>query len=257
MPERARDGAAHAGEPGVRSVDRLPQLGEALAVCAHPDDESFGLGAVLGALSDQGTRVRVLCFTRGEASTLGETRLLLGEIRAGELAAAAAVLGVEEVTLLKYADGHLGDVPVEELAQRVDEATGSARVLVVFDEGGISGHPDHRAATAAALLAADRRELSVLAWVVPDRVADTLNAEHGTSFVGRSDVDVDYAVEVDRQRQRQAIACHASQSADNHVLWRRLELSGAFESLRWLRPPPWTAVTTGQTVDSTGFEGGA
>ena len=241
----------------MRSVDRLPQVGEVLAVCAHPDDESFGLGAVLGALSDQGTRVRVVCFTHGEASTLGETLRPLGEIRAGELAAAAAVLGVEEVALLGYADGHLGEVPVEELAQRVDEASGSAQLLVVFDEGGISGHPDHRAATAAALLAADRHELSVLAWVVPDQVAGALNAEHGTSFVGRREAEVDYAVEVDRQRQRQAIACHASQSAENSVLWRRLELSGAFESLRWLRPPPGPAATTGHSGDGTGFEGGA
>jgi mycothiol S-conjugate amidase len=63
---------------------------EVLAVCAHPDAESFGLGA----LSDQGTTARVLCFTHGEASTLGETRRSLGEVRAGELAGAAAALGV-------------------------------------------------------------------------------------------------------------------------------------------------------------------
>jgi LmbE family N-acetylglucosaminyl deacetylase len=36
-----------------------------LAVVAHPDDESFGLGAVLSAFIDSGTRVSVLCFTRG------------------------------------------------------------------------------------------------------------------------------------------------------------------------------------------------
>jgi len=47
--------------------------GPALAVIAHPDDESFGLGAVLAALSGAGAQVRVLCFTRGEASTLGTT----------------------------------------------------------------------------------------------------------------------------------------------------------------------------------------
>ena len=44
---------------------------EALAVVAHPDDESFGLGAVLSTLSRAGVTVRVLCLTHGEASTLG------------------------------------------------------------------------------------------------------------------------------------------------------------------------------------------
>ena len=258
MPEPVLPGAAHAGDGTVsRSAGHLPQMGEVLAVCAHPDDESFGLGAVLGALSDQATTTRVLCFTHGEASTLGETRRSLGEVRANELAAAAAVLGVEEVTLLGYADGHLGEVPLDELAQQVDEASGPAQVLVVFDEGGITGHPDHCAATAAALLAARRRRLPVLAWAVPEQVASTLNAEHGTSFLGRRDAEVDIVVAVDRHRQRQAIACHASQSADNPVLWRRLELSGASEPLRWLRPPPGAEETPEHTADSPGFDGRA
>lgn len=42
-----------------------------LAVVAHPDDESFGLGAILAALTSRGTTVRVLCFSHGEASSLG------------------------------------------------------------------------------------------------------------------------------------------------------------------------------------------
>jgi len=36
-----------------------------LAVVAHPDDESFGLGAVLASFAETGARVSVLCFTRG------------------------------------------------------------------------------------------------------------------------------------------------------------------------------------------------
>lgn len=49
----------------------LPATDTALVVIAHPDDESFGLGAVLHALVTAGTPVDVLCFTHGEASTLG------------------------------------------------------------------------------------------------------------------------------------------------------------------------------------------
>ena len=238
MSDFVRPGAALSGQDSrSRSAGHLPQVSRVLAVCAHPDDESFGLGAVLGALSDRGATTRVLCFTHGEASTLGETSRPLDEVRAEELSAAAVFLGVDEVTLLDYPDGHLEEVPLEELAQKVNEAVGPAEILLVFDEGGITGHPDHCAATAAALLAARRDELPVLAWAVPEHVASVLNAEFGTSFLGRGDSEVDLVVTVDRGRQRQAIACHVSQSTDNPVLWRRLELLGSTESLRWLRLP--------------------
>ncbi|MHB1486511.1 MAG: PIG-L deacetylase family protein [Acidimicrobiales bacterium] len=214
--------------------DALPSAKEVLVVCAHPDDESFGLGAVLAAFTDLGTRVRVLCFTHGEASTLGDDCHSLSEVRTEELAAAAAVLGIDDVTLLAYPDGHLGEVPLEELAHLVDTAAGSAEMLLVFDEGGITGHPDHRRATAAGVLAASRHHLPVLAWALPEGVATRLNAEHGTTFVGQPEAALDIVIDVDRYRQRTAIACHASQSADNPVLWRRLELSGNQEYLRWL-----------------------
>ena len=216
----------------------LPLLGDVLVVCAHPDDESFGLGGVIAALAGRGSRVRVLCFTHGEASTLGEEDRPLGEVRAAELAAAATVLGVEDVTLLSYPDGHLADVPLEELGGAIEAPLGATEALLVFDEGGITNHPDHCRATEAALLVGKRNHLPVLAWVVPEAVAAQLDTELGTSFVGRRPDEIDLTVTVDRAGQRTAIACHASQSSDNPVLWRRLELLGNTEHLRWLLPPP-------------------
>lgn len=71
---------------------RIGSPGRAVAVVAHPDDESFGLGAVLGALVDAGTAVELVCFTHGEASTLGADTGL-GPRRDAELRAAAAELG--------------------------------------------------------------------------------------------------------------------------------------------------------------------
>ena len=52
-------------------TDGLPAVSAALAVIAHPDDESFGMGAVLSALVDAGCQLAAVCFTHGEASTLG------------------------------------------------------------------------------------------------------------------------------------------------------------------------------------------
>lgn len=208
-----------------------------LAVVAHPDDESFGLGAVLGALGDAGADVSGICLTRGEASTLGAEEDDLARVRSQELEAAARALGIGGVELLDYADGALSLVPDGELADRVADAArhSQAELLLVFDEGGITGHPDHRRATGAAVAAAERLDLPVLAWTVAARVAAALNAEFGTSFAGRADDEVHATITVDRRRQLAAIACHRSQSSGNPVLWRRLELSGDREPLRWLR----------------------
>lgn len=215
----------------------VPKATELLAVCAHPDDESFGLGGVLGSFAEQGSRVHVLCFTHGEASTLGVSPRPLGELRAEELEAAARVLGVTAVKLHGYPDGHLAEVELEELAVLADEEAAGAELLLVFDEGGITGHPDHIRATEAAMVLGANRGLPVLGWALPEVVAARLNTDLGTAFVGRAPDELDFAVEVDRARQLEAIACHASQSTDNGVLWRRLELLGTSEHLRWLMPP--------------------
>jgi LmbE family N-acetylglucosaminyl deacetylase len=214
----------------------LPAATTVLAVCAHPDDESFGLGGVLGAYASSGSRVVVLCFTAGEASTLGNEECDLAALRARELAAAGAVLGATHVALLHYPDGGLPTIALSDLAAHVSRLAAhfSADLLLVFDEGGITGHPDHSRATEAALLAARDAGYRILAWAIPAAVADTLNCAFSTHFVGRRDAEIDVVVEVDRGLQDLAIACHASQAGHNPVLRRRLQLLGDREWLRFL-----------------------
>lgn len=222
------------GSPGqefpIRSV---------LAVFAHPDDESFGLGAILSMFAGLGIETQGLCFTHGEASTLGASGIELAVVRAAELTAAAAVLGVGSLRLLSYPDGALSEAPLGELCREVEAsvALGPIDCLLVFDEGGITGHPDHQRATEAALAAGDRLGVPVLAWCLPTSIAAALNKEFGTSFVGREPPEIDLEIDVDRTLQHQAISCHASQSTDNPVLRRRLTLQGVSESLRWLSAP--------------------
>jgi LmbE family N-acetylglucosaminyl deacetylase len=241
--------AAPAADPAAGAGPGLPRLASVVAVCAHPDDESFGLGAVLAAWAKAGTATSVLCFTNGEASTLGAAAADLGMVRCGELAAAAAVLDVRRTELLGYRDGHLTGVPLSRLAGHVRHHArlSGAQALLVFDEGGITGHPDHCRATAAALLAARHTQLAVIAWVIPRHVAQTLNAEFGTAFTGRDPSQIDLTITVDRALQCAAITCHASQATANPVLWRRLELLGNTEHLRYLnRPRPRRQGRTGR-----------
>ncbi len=217
----------------------LPSWSRVLVVVAHPDDETFGLGAVIDLLTRSGAEVRVLCYTRGEASTLNETGASLHSVREGELQQAGAVLRVAGVDLLDYGDGRLAAIPQAELAAQVLQAltSHSADGLLVFDETGITGHPDHQAATKAAVRAASSRGLPVLAWALPNMVADQLRAETGQPFAGQPPDRLDMSLPVDRSAQRRAAAEHASQISSTSVLWRRLELLGDYEHLRWLSRP--------------------
>jgi Uncharacterized proteins, LmbE homologs len=228
-----------------RSADALPVWTSVLAVVAHPDDESFGLGAILDAFTRAGAGVEVLCLTHGEASTLHGAPGDLASLRGAELAAAADVLGVTRAMLKDHADGDLSDLPGAMLAAEVVAAADYSRAdgLLVFDTAGVTGHPDHMAATAAGLLAAEMLNLPVLGWTLPEAVAAQLNQELGASFIGHRDEDIDLRVTVDRARQRLASRAHVSQALPSSVLWRRLELLGDTESLRWLRQPIGATVT--------------
>lgn len=218
---------------------QLPPIGRLLVVVAHPDDESFGLGAIIDTLASNGVPVAVLCFTHGEASTLHARRGDLRRVRAAELSAAARILGIERTDLLDFPDGTLALSPTTELVAQVTTVIGvfAPTHLLVFDDTGVTGHVDHIAATRAALRAAALAELPVLAWTLTKPVADALNAEHGTAFAGRSADLIDFHMPVPRQQQRRAIAAHASQSGHNPVLRHRLNLLGGHEFLRWLLRP--------------------
>lgn len=216
-----------------------------LAVVAHPDDESFGLGAILSAMAGAGARTSVLCFTHGEASTLHGVEGDLATIRAAELTEAGAVLGVGRTELLDHPDGRLHEVPIADLVEPIRRMAAETRPshLLVFDLGGVTGHPDHDHATRAALAAARELGLPVLAWTLPASVAETLNGEFGTAFVGRAGAELGERVTVDRTVQWRAIGRHKSQSADNPVLYRRLELLGDTEYVRPLASPETRTAT--------------
>ena len=234
------------GRPGTTSGDAFPRLQRllpgwrsALVVVAHPDDETFGLGALIARLTASGTAVHVLCFTRGEASTLNENDSDLLAARARELRQAGSALGVASVTLLDYPDSRLASIPPAELAAHVTRLAGCHRPggLLVFDDTGITCHPDHQAATRAAVHAAGAAGLPVLAWVLPDAIAGRLREETGGAFAGQPAGRIDLCVRVDRAAQRRAALMHASQISPTAVLWRRLQLQGDCEHLRWLSRP--------------------
>ncbi len=147
-----------------------------LGIFAHPDDEGTMSGAML-QYSISGVETGLVCATRGEVGEIADPALAtpenLGEVREGELRAAAEVLGVGNLWFLGYRDSGMAGTPDNEdsrsfaqasSAEVVDKLVGIIRqfrpqVLVTFDETGGYGHPDHiaiyRHTTSAFYAAAD------------------------------------------------------------------------------------------------------
>jgi LmbE family N-acetylglucosaminyl deacetylase len=75
-----------------------------LGIFAHPDDEGMMSGALL-QYSTSGAEAGLVCATRGEVGEIADPALAtpenLGEVREGEMRAAAEVLGVHNLWFLK------------------------------------------------------------------------------------------------------------------------------------------------------------
>jgi LmbE family N-acetylglucosaminyl deacetylase len=134
-----------------------------LAVFAHPDDESFGIGGTLAKYAAEGVHVVLVCATMGEAGEIKDPGLgtveQLAEIRERELRCACDVLGISELHLLGYRDSGMAgspdnDDPRSLVQAHPAEVVGKIvrvmrqvrpQVVATFEEGGGYGHPDHMA----------------------------------------------------------------------------------------------------------------
>ncbi len=109
---------------------------DVLVFSPHPDDAELGCGGTLAALAARSLTFGIVDLTRGEMATRGTP-----EIRAGEAAEAARILGARFRETLDLGDGGLRADRASEL--RVVEAVRQARPRVVLAPLPTDRHPDH------------------------------------------------------------------------------------------------------------------
>lgn len=136
-----------------------------LLICfAHPDDESFGLGAAIPKWIDDGVEVYLICATNGDVGNVPEALqgryATVAELRLSELACARQYLKFAEVFMLAYRDSGMPGSETsrheKSLAyqwahhpQRVTDSVLAVmrnvqpQVVVTFNRYGGYGHPDH------------------------------------------------------------------------------------------------------------------
>lgn len=203
-------------------------LGTIVGVWAHPHDETFLSAGLMALARAAGQRVVVVTATRGERQTAQPHRWppeRLGRLRADELAASLAVLGVAEHRWLDYADGSCGETaeggPCGRLRRVFDEVRPDT--VVTFGPDGLTGDPDHRAVSA----------WTTTAWRNTGRAATLLYAVPPDTTTGVAvDLRLDGAV---LDRKVAALRAHASQAGNRGARVAAVRGGGAPATAWWRR----------------------
>jgi LmbE family N-acetylglucosaminyl deacetylase len=137
-----------------------------MAVHAHPDDEATSTGGVLARYAGEGIRTVLVTCTDGacgdgpggiKPEDPDHDAATVVALRRAELEASCAVLNIDHLELLGYADsgmmgwptndapGSFWSTPVPDAAARLGELMQRYQpdVVVTYDENGFYGHPDH------------------------------------------------------------------------------------------------------------------
>ncbi len=147
-----------------------------LAVLAHPDDETFGMGGTLALYARRGDSVYLVCATRGEVGTVDPEHMRdfksIAELRESELRCAAEHIGLKEVFFLGYRDSGMPGTadnkhPDAQVAHSIDEVAGKVvkyirelkpDAVLTFDPIGGYRHPDHIHIHQATVLAFEKAD---------------------------------------------------------------------------------------------------
>ena len=200
-------------------MDNEPQVDRVLVVTAHPDDVDFGAAGSIATWVSQGIEVSYCIVTNGDAGGFDPSvpRADIAGIRQAEQRAAAAAVGVTDVTFLGYPDGAL--YVTHELRRDISREIRRVRPQRVVSQSPernferiYASHPDHLVAGEATFCAVypDARnpyahvslaQEGLDAWTV-DEVWIMAGSTGATAFV-----DITEAID----KKVDALRCHASQ----------------------------------------------
>ncbi len=209
---------------------QLDRFARALVVTAHPDDVDFGAAGTVAMLVDAGCDVAYCIVTDGQAggSDRGVDRAEIPAIRRAEQRAAAAEVGVTDVTFLGHVDGEV--VADLDLARDISREIRTHRpdLVITFSPErnyarvGVS-HPDHRAVGSATLDAVypfARNPFAFPTLLEHEGLEPHIVGEVWLQGDEQSDLCVDITDVIDRKLA--AIAAHVSQVADPTALGERV-----------------------------------
>src|SRR5437016_3160963 len=196
-----------------------------LAVFAHPDDVDFGAGGTVARWVKEGWDVRYVCVTRGQKGAWDAHMDVAeyGALREAEQRAAAAAVGVTDVTFLEWMDSEVFDsLELRRALSREFRRHRPHRLLTMIPDplptDRFVNHPDHRAVGQCAL------DITMTggttASIFPELLGEGLDPWREleeTWLMGPAVKPVAVDVERTIDRKLEALHCHASQIGDRDI----------------------------------------
>lgn len=121
-----------------------------MGIWAHPDDETWGSAGVMAAAIDNGQKVVCVVATKGEAGKTAHpdnsSKQSVSQIREDELKNALNIIGIDDLRLMNYSDGHLEEVSEENAVTNLLKIINEVKpdTILTFEPNGITGHNDHK-----------------------------------------------------------------------------------------------------------------
>jgi len=192
-----------------------------LVTCAHPDDVDFACSATVATFVAHGIEVAYCIATDGEAggNDRAQPRGEMAEIRRTEQTAAAAVVGVTDITFLGHPDGALA--PTLELRRDFSRVIRRFKPDLVIGQSPdrrwdviYASHPDHLAAGEAVVDAVypDSRNPFAHPELLEEGFEPHTVPSLWISTAPGTNLAVDITDTIDKKIA--ALACHESQGAN-------------------------------------------
>ncbi len=176
-----------------------------LVIAAHPDDELLGCGGTLALHVEKGDSVTVVIMCEGES-----LRYKDGEVdQTGDIAKAAAIMGIRDVRALGFPDQRLDTLSLVELITPLEAVVREIQPSIVYCQYGGDINRDHYLLFEATLVATRPVESCIQAVYAFDTASST-DWAYPRTFIPDTWVDISTSLE----RKLAALACYRSEMRD-------------------------------------------
>lgn len=150
---------------------------------AHPDDETYGMGATIRKLSNAGHEVGVISFTNGVGARSGSTK---EEAKSREAASSEAsnILDFEWIQQFDFPDNQMDSVPIIEIIRHIEAIAKDFQPREVYTHFYGDLNVDHQTVARATLTAFRPLPTSDISKISAFEIPSS--TDFGASITGRS-----------------------------------------------------------------------